>query len=374
MTVESKQVTKTESVHEPIRELSAYKTVPFTGPIKLDAMESPYGFTDGLQDELRDVLGTVDVNRYPDPRATELKRRLRETFAIPDQFEITLGNGSDELLLLIQLAVGGFGRTIVAPQPSFSLYELVARYTRADFVGVDLDERFQLPEQEWLDSIRKHNPSCVFFAYPNNPTGNFFDPSLIEATARITEGLVVADEAYYAYSGQSMLPSMQRHSNLVVVRTLSKSGLAGLRIGYMIGHPAWIEELEKLRLPYNVGVLNQASAVFALDNWERLSVATQQIIDERQRVYAALKRMDGLEAYDSETNFIMIRIVEKSADAVFDRLKDQGILLRRLTGWHPLIENCLRISIGTPDENSEVLKKIQQILSDPGTGASGSVD
>ena len=163
MTVESKQVTKTESVHEPIRELSAYKTVPFTGHIKLDAMESPYGFTDGLQDELRDVLVTVDVNRYPDPRATELKRRLRETFAIPDQFEITLGNGSDELLLLIQLAVGGFGRTIVAPQPSFSLYELVARYTRATFVGVDLDERFQLPEQEWLDSIRKHNPSCVFF-------------------------------------------------------------------------------------------------------------------------------------------------------------------------------------------------------------------
>lgn len=364
MTTESKQVAMTESVHKRIRELSGYKTVPFTGSIKLDAMESPYGMVDGLQDDLRDILARVDVNRYPDPGATELKQRLRERFEISEQFDITLGNGSDELLLLIQLAVGGFGRTVVAPQPSFSLYELVARYTRADFVGVDLDQRFQLPEQDWLNAIRKHNPSCVFFSYPNNPTGNFFDPSLIESTARMTRGLVVADEAYYAYSGQSMLSSMQHCSNLVVVRTLSKSGLAGLRIGYMIGHPAWVEQLEKLRLPYNIGVLNQASAVFALDNWEKFSVGTQQVLQERKRVSDALKRIGGLEVYDSATNFILIRVIGKSADDVFDSLKDQGILIRRLTGWHPLIENCLRISIGTPDENSELLEKLQQILSD----------
>lgn len=372
MTVESKQTAATETVHQRIRQLSAYTTVPFTGHIKLDAMECPYGFADGYQEDLRNTLGRVDVNRYPDPRAIELKRCLRERFEIPHRFEITLGNGSDELLLLIQLAVGGFGRTIAAPQPSFSLYELVAQYTRADFIGVDLDARFQLPEQEWLSTVRKHNPSCVFFAYPNNPTGNFFDPALIEATAQMIEGLVVADEAYYAYSGRSMLPSMQRHSNLAVVRTLSKSGLAGLRIGYMISHPAWAQELEKLRLPYNIGVLNQASAVFALENWDQFTDATQQVVSERRRVCAALRRMDGLEVYDSETNFIMVRVVEESADAVYDRLKDQGILIRRLSGWHPLTENCLRISIGTPDENSEVLMKLQQILSDAGSNAARS--
>ncbi len=352
----------TNLIHRQILELSAYQTVPFSGPVKLDAMESPYGISSTLQSEWQAVLGQVDVNRYPDPGAVELKERLSQVFSIPTGYRLTLGNGSDELLQLIQLTVGGHGRTIMAPQPSFSMYEIIAQYTRAKFVGVDLNDSFQLSKDKWLDSVQTHTPSCVFFAYPNNPTGNFFDPELIEQTAQMIEGIVVADEAYFAYSGRSLLPLLEQHDNIVVVRTLSKSGLAGLRLGYMISHPRWAENFEKLRMPYNVGVLNQAGAVFALDHWGEVCRTIQFVLDERQRVREELECLTGLEIYDSETNFIVLKTLNKSADEVFDDMKQRGILIRKLNSMHPMLDNFLRISVGLPHENDAMINALRESL------------
>jgi len=303
----------TNLIHPSINKLEAYQTVPFFGPVKLDAMESPYGIPSALQADFKAALSQVDVNRYPDPGAAELKDRLRSVFRVPARYAMTLGNGSDELLQLIQLAVGGYGRTIMAPQPSFAMYEIIAHYTRAEYIGVDLDGRFQLSESDWLKALEEHQPACVFFAYPNNPTGHFFDDQLIEQTASASNTLVVADEAYFAYSRRSMLAAMDRHENMVVVRTLSKSGLAGLRLGYMISHPAWGEQLEKLRMPYNVGALNQAAASFALEHWDEFCRATQVVIDERQRLSIALKALEGPKVYATETNLILVQGMKSGA-------------------------------------------------------------
>lgn len=350
-------------VHQQIQELKAYQTVPFMGPVKLDAMESPYGIPAALRSELLAVLGGVDVNRYPDPNAAELKSRLRKVFDLPSEYTVTLGNGSDELLQMIQLAVGGVGRTIMAPQPSFSMYEIIARYTRGNYRGVDLDERFQIPAQQWLDTVQEHDPACIFFAYPNNPTGIFFDSQLIEQTARESAALIVVDEAYFAYSGRSMLSAMARHDNIVVVRTLSKSGLAGLRLGYLISHADWGSQFEKLRMPYNVGVLNQACAIFALDHWQAVCRGIERVMNERQRLDKALKSINGLDVYDTDTNFIMVRVTTKGANAVFEDLKTQGVLVRNLAGMHPMLADHLRISVGSPQENDILLAALTQILS-----------
>ena len=250
----------------------------------------------------------------------------------------------------------------MAPQPSFSMYEIIARYTRARFIGVDLDRQFQLPAPEWFEQVAKNSPSCLFFAYPNNPTGQFFDADLIEETASMTDALVVADEAYFAYSGRSMLAAMNNHDNLVVVRTLSKSGLAGLRLGYLVSHPQWAAQLEKLRMPYNVGVLNQACATFALDRWDTIGQGIELVMRERIRLAAALQALPGLQVYDSDTNFIMVKVQTKSATEVFEQLIANGVLVRNLSGMHPLLADHLRISVGSPQENDAVLAALTGAL------------
>ncbi len=351
-----------DRIHQQIRQLNAYQTVPFTGPVKLDAMECPYGIPDTLQTELQVQLASVAVNRYPDSSAALLKQQLRKTFQIDAAYELTLGNGSDELLQMIQLALGGPGRTIMAPQPTFSMYEIIACYTRAQFVGIDLNENFQLDRDHWLNAVEKYQPSCVFFAQPNNPTGNLFDAELIEQTARRVAGLVVSDEAYFNYSARSMLSALRNHDNLAVIRTLSKSGLAGLRLGYLISHPQWATEFEKLRLPYNVGVYNQVCASFALQHWEQMVQGMARVLAERRRLGTALKRLSGLEVYPSETNFIMVRVIGRDAIRVFEDLKEKGILIRKLVGMHPLLESCLRISVGAPHENDTLLTALPEVL------------
>ncbi len=339
-----------ELVHPQIRELNAYRVQLNVCEIKLDAMESPYGISESLLELWHEQLDCVEVNRYPDASGEALKEGLRRVFEIPDTFDVTLGNGSDELLQLIQLAVGGYGRCIMAPQPSFTMYEIIARYTRGKFIGVDLDENFQLPEDEWLSSVERSRPDCVFFSYPNNPTGNLFPPDVIEETTCLTDGLVVIDEAYHAYSSESMMSAMNDHENLAVVRTLSKSGLAGLRVGYLVSHPAWGHEFEKLRLPYNIGSLHQETAVFALNHWDEIQMS-EHIIAERSRVSSILEKEERLRVYPSDTNFITIKVKQGRASELFEALKSNGILIKNLDGTHPILSNCLRITIGTMAEN-----------------------
>ena len=362
MTMHSLNPKPTSLIHPQIRSLSAYRVVPFTGTVKLDAMESPYGFSESLKKKWVDLIANVDVNRYPDPTAKNLKSKLRQVFEVPDSLQLTLGNGSDELLQLIQMAVGGYGKTIMAPQPSFAMYEIIAQYTRGNFVGIDLDENFQLSQDSWLSGVERNQPACIFIAYPNNPTGNFFDEKLIEDTVRVSDGLVVVDEAYHAYSGQSIMAMAEQFENLVIVRTLSKSGFAGLRVGYMMSQPSWSAEFEKIRFPYNIGVLAQESAVFALNHWEEICQNTETVIRHRNSMISHLERMGGIEVFPTQTNFITIRVKDENATRIFEELQLDGILIKNLHGYHPLLSNCLRLTVGTDDENRQLLAALGRCL------------
>ncbi len=348
-------------IHSEIRELEAYPVQPQAAKVKLDAMESPFAFEGEHLSKWYEQLADVAVNRYPDSEALALKQALRGVFSVPARFALVLGNGSDEILQMLQLAFGGYGRCIMAPAPSFVMYEIIARYTRAQFVGVDLSDDFSLPAERWLQQVRMRQPDCVFLAYPNNPTGNLFDPQLIEQTARLTPGLVVVDEAYHAYSGRSMMAALDRHDNLAVVRTLSKSGLAGLRVGCLIGHHELAHELEKIRMPYNVGALNQRAARIALEHFDEFNHGPR-LIAQRQKLLRQLDEELELTVYPTAANFVTVRCSNPGADEVFAALKQDGILVKNLHGSHRLLENCLRLTVGSEIQNAQLLSGLRQVL------------
>jgi histidinol-phosphate aminotransferase len=210
-----------------------------------------------------------------------------------------------------------------------------------------------------LSAIEREQPALVFIAYPNNPTGNLFARDDVEAIVKAAPGLVVVDEAYYAFSDASFLPDVGRHPNLLVIRTVSKVGMAGLRLGYAVGAPEWIAELDKVRPPYNVNALTQAAAVELLRDTGWIGDQAQAIRSERTRIVAALRRLPDTTVFASQTNFVLMRV--RDADAVFEGLKARRILIKNVNGWHPLLTNCLRITIGTPEENERLLAACKEL-------------
>jgi histidinol-phosphate aminotransferase len=340
-------------VRPEIRALTAYEVANAAGLIKLDAMENPYRLPPDVRAKIAAAVTDVPVNRYPDGGAASVKAALREAFAIPESFGLVLGNGSDELIQMLTVAVAAPGVTIMAPDPSFVMYRLNAIYTAARFVGVPLAADFALDPQAMLEAIDREQPALIFLAYPNNPTGNLFAPEHIEAVLRAAPGLVVVDEAYHAFAGTSFLPRLSEFPNLVVLRTVSKIGMAGLRLGYAIAAREWTAELEKIRQPYNLNALTQAVAPVLLREGALLEAQAASIKAERSRVAATLAALPGVEVFTTHTNFVLMRVPD--APRWFDRLRQAGILVKNLHGWHPLLTNCLRITVGTPEENDAVL-------------------
>lgn len=345
-----------------IRALSAYGVADATGLIKLDAMENPYPWPDGLKEEWLGRLRDVDVNRYPDPRAEPLKARLRASLEVPDDADVLLGNGSDELIQLLILAVGGAGSVVFAPDPSFAMYGLVARATGRRYETVALDsEDFSLRLEPTLEAIRAHDPALVFLAYPNNPTGNLFDTSHVEAILDAAGGLVVVDEAYAPFAGRSFYGQLGTRPNLLVLRTVSKLGLAGLRLGVLAGAPAWIAELDKLRLPYNLSVVSQVSAEIALDHYQTFEAQTRRILEDRETLYDRLAALNSVRVWPSSANFLLVRTAPGTGPATVAALRDRGILVRNLDGASPLLADCLRVTVGRPEENDAFLAALEAI-------------
>lgn len=344
-------------VRPEIRALEAYHVAPAKGLVKLDAMENPYGLPAELAAQMGACLASVAVNRYPDPTAPQLKARLREAMAIPAHLELLLGNGSDEILQIIAMALARPGAVALAPEPSFAMYRMSAIACGLRYVGVPLAPDFSLDEPALLAAIERERPAITWIAYPNNPTGNLFPREAILRALAASPGLVVVDEAYYAFSdGATLLDEVGRHPNLLLVRTVSKLGLAGLRLGVAIGPRDWIDELEKLRLPYNVNVLSMAAAELLLAHRDVLERQTRSIVAERSRLEAGLDRIAGVERFPSAANFVLARFPD--APRAFERLKARGILVRNFHGSHPLLEHCLRLTVGTPDENARLLEAL----------------
>jgi histidinol-phosphate aminotransferase len=343
-------------VRPEIRALTAYPVPSASGLIKLDAMENPYALPESLREPWLAALRDQALNRYPDPQAQDLQAALRETMGIAPEMGLVLGNGSDELIQMLALTLGGPGHKILSLEPGFVMVRLIATFAGLAYVGVPLQaDDFALDLHATLAAIEQHQPALTFIAYPNNPTGNLFETEAIAAIIAASPGLVVVDEAYAPFTDHSFLPRLGDWPNLLVLRTVSKMGLAGLRLGYLAGPPEWIAEINKTRLPYNINVLTQASAVFALAHAEVFDAQTREIRAERERLALALSAMDGLHVYPSQANFILLRLAEGGASRVFAALKDHGILIKNLDGAHAQLRDCLRVTVGTAEENQAFL-------------------
>jgi histidinol-phosphate aminotransferase len=325
--------------------LAAYHVQDATGMVKLDAMENPYALPDTLRAEVAAAAAAAALNRYPDPGAARLKARLKTAMGVPAGADVLLGNGSDELIQMLALACARPGAVILGVEPSFVMFRLIAQWTGTRYVGVPLRADFGLDLPALEAALEREQPALVFLACPNNPTGNLFDAAAVATVVERAPGLVVVDEAYHAFAGQTFMPRLAGFSNLLVMRTVSKLGLAGLRLGLLAGAPQWLDQLDKVRLPYNVNVLEaQAAAIRA----------------ERSRLAAALAARPGVTAFDSAANFILFRV--PGAQRVFERLKERRVLIKNLAGSHPLLENCLRVTVGTPQEDDAFLAALDAAL------------
>lgn len=343
-----------------IRELSAYAVPDSSNMLKLDAMENPYSWPESMREQWRRLLADVAVNRYPDAAAMPLKSQLRRVMAVPDGIEILLGNGSDEIIQIIQLALAVGQRPVLAADPSFVMYTMIARWLGRPFVVVALDAQFSLDVVAMLDTIGRTQPNCVFIASPNNPTGNLFATQHIEQIIEATDGLVVIDEAYQPFAGMNLMPLLAKYNNVVILRTLSKLGLAGLRLGYLLGSAEWLREFDKMRMPYNINSLSQAGAEFALRHYDVFESQVQILCTERQRLILELQQRDELEVYPSDTNFIMFRVQSDRSESFHSGLVEHGILIKKLGG--PRLVGCFRVTVGTPEQNDMFLAGVDAVL------------
>jgi histidinol-phosphate aminotransferase len=342
--------------------LSAYKVADASGLIKLDAMENPYNWSEDLVESWLETLKTCELNRYPDPEAKQLAQTIKDRNKILPAFDLLLGNGSDELIQILLMALPPTA-SVLSPQPSFVMYQQISQSLGLNFINVPLlPNSFDLNLPAMLAAISTHQPAIIFLAYPNNPTGNLFNAESIKKIIAAANGLVVIDEAYAPFADASFMDELTQYENLLVMRTVSKLGLAGLRLGYLAGAPAIIEQLNKIRLPYNINILTQVTARFALIHHAMFDEQTRKICEERTKVYEQLSNMDGITAYPSAANFILFRTSKDKATEIFAVIKQQGVLIKNLSPQGGLLADCLRVTIGKPEENQMFIGALRKAL------------
>ncbi len=345
-------------IRPEIRDIAAYHVPDPGNLIKLDAMENPYSWPEAMLTEWQRLVCDVAVNRYPDPAARELTVELRKAMGVPDNMGVVLGNGSDEIIQILALALGGPKRVVLAPEPSFVMYKMIATFSSMEYVGVPLQADFSLDMAAMEQAIQQYDPALIYLAYPNNPTGNLFAAEEVEAIIRMANGLVVVDEAYHAFAGKSFMGRLGEFDNLLVMRTVSKLGLAGLRLGLLAGPSEWLAEFDKVRLPYNINVMTQTAAAFALSHIEVFDEQTRLIREERARLFAEMEKLEGLTLYPSAANFILFRVPSGRADAIFAGIRSEGVLIKNMKASTGPLADCLRVTVGSASENDAFLNAL----------------
>jgi len=352
-----------QRIRQDVQSMHAYAIQASAGMVKLDAMENPHGLPAELQQALGERLGALALNRYPDGRVNDLRHALAEYAGMPAGCDIMLGNGSDELISLLALACDVPGASVLAPLPGFVMYAMSAQLQGLAFHGVPLTADFELDEAAMLAAIAEFKPSIVYLAYPNNPTGNLWDDVVIEKIVLAQGaqgGLVVMDEAYQPFASKSYIERMTRHPHVLLMRTLSKFGLAGVRLGYMIGPKALIAEIDKVRPPYNISVLDYECALFALEHREVFAAQAKELRAQRARLQQELVALPGVTPFPSEANMVLARVPD--AARTFDGLKARKVLVKNVSKMHPLLANCLRLTVGTAEENTLLLAALKESL------------
>lgn len=347
-------------IRHDIQSMHGYAIQPSAGFVKLDTMENPFRLPAALQRELGERLSRVAINRYPAERTEVLREALARHARMPADCALTLGNGSDELITMLAMACDLPGACILAPLPGFVMYAMSAKLHGIRFVGVPLTADFELDEAAMLAAIAEHRPSLIYLAYPNNPTANLWNDAVIDRIIEAAPGLVVIDEAYQPFAARDSMARLQRHPHVLLMRTMSKFGLAGLRIGYLIGRRELIAEVEKLRPPFNIGVLNCEAALFALEHEDEYRRQAGVIRAERERLQAALKAMPGVTPFPSEANMILVRVPDSKA--AFEGMRARGVLVKDVSIVSPLLHNCLRLTIGMPEENTLMIDALKASL------------
>ncbi|NML47707.1 histidinol-phosphate transaminase [Ramlibacter sp. G-1-2-2] len=347
-------------IRQDVQSMHAYAVQDSRGMIKLDAMENPHRLPAQLRKELGERLAEVAINRYPGDRVGDLKQALAKHAKLPAGCDLMLGNGSDELISLLAMACDVPGATILAPVPGFVMYAMSAQLQGLKFVPVDLTPDFELDEKAMLDAIALHQPAIVYLAYPNNPTANLWNDAIIEKIVLAAPGLVVIDEAYLPFSSKSYLDRLARHEHVLLMRTLSKFGLAGVRIGYMMGRRELIAQVDKVRPPYNISVLNSEAALFALEHEDVFAQQAADLRAQRARVQDTLATLPGAQSWPSDANMILVRVPDPAR--TFEGMKARGVLVKNVSKMHPLLAGCLRLTVGTAEENTQMLSALQASL------------
>jgi len=371
-------------IRQDVQSMHAYAIQDSKGMVKLDAMENPHRLPAALQEALGKRLGALAFNRYPDGRVNDLRRALAAHAGMPEGFDIMLGNGSDELISLLAMACdvpaipseeGADKPAVLAPLPGFVMYAMSAQLQGLDFIGVPLTANFSLDVPAMLQAIQTRQPAIIYLAYPNNPTANLWDAAdmaQVVAAGAAAGSIVVIDEAYQPFSSRTYLDVIRanpaKHAHVLLMRTLSKFGLAGVRLGYMVGPAALIAQVDKVRPPYNISVLNYECALFALEHQDVFESQALEIRAQRAILLEALRAMPGVKSWDSDANMVLIRILDQGTDGadkaqkVFDGLKARGVLVKNVSKMHPLLAQCLRLTVGTADENRQLLKALRESL------------
>ena len=348
-------------VRPAIRAMHAYAVADLPeGALKLDAMESPVDLPPHLRPLWLQTLDGVAMNRYPSANNTALVAQLRDVFALDARLPLIFGNGSDELIQIIAMTVGGDGHVIMAPAPSFVMYRMVAEMLGMTFVSVPLREDFSLDLPAFLQAIATHQPAAIFLATPNNPTGNALREDEVRHIIAAAPGVVVIDEAYQAYADESLAHLASEYDNVVVMRTLSKTGFAGLRFGYLFGDPDWVAEFDKVRPPYNVNVLTRASIAFALEHYPAIAQQADMIVTEREKLHQALLALPGVAVYPSQANFITVRVADAARATA--RMREEGVWIKNLDSMHPALHNCLRLTVSHAADNARMLAALREAL------------
>jgi histidinol-phosphate aminotransferase len=347
-------------VRQDVQGMHGYAVQASAGMVKVDTMENPFLLPEALRHALGARLAQVPLNRYPAERGDVLRAALAAHAGMPEGCDIVLGNGSDELISMLALACDVPGNVVLAPLPGFVMYEMSAKLQGLKFVGVPLSVDFELDLPAMLAAVREHQPALIYLAYPNNPTANLWDDAAIDAIIEAAPGLVVMDEAYQPFAARDSMARLKRHEHVLLMRTMSKFGLAGVRIGYLIGRRELVAEIDKLRPPFNISVLNCEAALFALEHTDEYARQAAVIRSERDALQMKLRDLPGVKSYPSDANMILVRV--RDANRTFEGMRQRRVLIKNISGLHPLLANCLRITVGTPEENTLMINALKASL------------
>lgn len=368
MTTASSLTSALQRIRPDVRAMHAYGVQGSEGLLKMDAMENPFGLPPVLQAALGERLGALPLNRYPGAGTAQLQQALARYVDLPAGCSVVLGNGSDELISLLSLACAQPGAQVLAPVPGFVMYAMSAQLQGLGFVGVPLTPDFELDEAAMLDAIARHRPAITYIAYPNNPTATLWSESvvqrIVDAVAAVG-GIVAMDEAYQPFASRTWLDRIRaepaRNGHVLLMRTLSKFGLAGVRLGYLVGPAALVAEIDKVRPPYNISVLNCEAALFALEHADVFAAQAAELRSQRERLISALRAMPGIEkCWDSQANMVLVRVAD--AARAHAGMVARKVLVKNVSTMHPLLAQCLRLTVGSADDNARMLAALQASL------------